>query len=176
MVEYEYTDLDQIIFELKNSKALICKTDTINGILAMKSDIIFKIKKRILTKKIVIFIPNLKYIKKINSDILKLSQTFWPGKLTIIYNKISYRIPDNKFLLDLLREIGPLYCSSANLSGFPTPKNTINAYNKFINKKHLIVINDDSDSETSSTIYNVNTKKIIREGKIKLEEIRKCLK
>lgn len=176
MVVYEKNDIDEITFELKNGKSLICQTDTINGILSKYKQAIFKFKKRSITKKIVLFIPNLSYVKNPNLDFIKLGNKFWPGALTLVYNGISYRIPNDEFILQLLERTGPLYCSSANISGQKTPINTLDAYEKFIQKKKLIVIDGNSFNKNASTIYNVNSKLILRQGDIELKDIQLCLK
>ncbi|MEG0123973.1 MAG: Sua5/YciO/YrdC/YwlC family protein, partial [Malacoplasma sp.] len=64
MVIYNENELDSIAFELKNFKSAIFLTDTIFGILSINKNKIYKIKKRPFYKKIILFIPNTKYIKK----------------------------------------------------------------------------------------------------------------
>ena len=76
MVIYDEKDIKQITFEIKNGKALICPTDTVNGILSKNQELIFKLKKRSISKKIILFIPNLSYVKNPNIDFVKLAKKF----------------------------------------------------------------------------------------------------
>lgn len=176
MVLYNKEDTNQIIFELKNGKSLICPTDTVNGILTRNKEDIFRLKKRAIYKKIVLFIPNISYVKTPNIDFIKLSKKFWPGPLTLIYNNVSYRIPDSILIGEILEGFGPLYCSSANISGETPSINTIDAYARFSGKEKLIVVYGNSSTKKASTIYNVNTKLIVRHGNIELKDIQLCLK
>ncbi|MGL4768613.1 MAG: L-threonylcarbamoyladenylate synthase [Mycoplasmoidaceae bacterium] len=176
MVLYNNNDTKFISFELKNRKVLICPTDTVNGVLSMHKSDIYKVKKRRLTKKIILFISNVFFIKNPSKDLIKLAKCFWPGKLTLIYNGKGYRCPNDPFILDLLEHTGPLYSSSANISGQEPCRSTLDAYQSLSKYKRLIVVKGSSDNNSlPSTIYNVDKKKIIREGQISLAEINKCL-
>jgi tRNA A37 threonylcarbamoyladenosine synthetase subunit TsaC/SUA5/YrdC len=67
---YQFEELEQIAFELRNDKAAIIPTDTVMGIVSKSSDLIYKIKHRNRSKKLVTFVsniddvPNLKSIEK----------------------------------------------------------------------------------------------------------------
>lgn len=177
MVKYNPNDLKAVVFELKNNKTLIAPTDTVYGILSIDKANIYRVKKRDRNKKIVLFIPNLSYVKNINDNFIKLAKAFWPGKLTLIKSRISYRVPNNKFILDLLEKTGPLFCSSANISGKPT----ISSYEEAIinfkdNKSDIIFLESDFSNNSPSTIYDVDKDKILREGDISYEQISRIIK
>lgn len=177
MVKYNINDLKAVVFELKNNKSLIAPTDTVYGILSIDKTNIYKIKKRDRNKKVVLFIPNLSYVKNINENFIKLADAFWPGKLTLIKNKVSYRIPNNKFILELLQNTGPLFCSSANISGKPTINNHEEAIVNFkANKSDIIFLESNFSNGSPSTIYDVDKDKILREGDISYDQISRVIK
>lgn len=171
---YEKKDIDSIINELKNEKVLIAPTDTVYGMLSIHDSNIYLVKNRDKNKKIVLFISNINQIKIPLSDkFKKLASQFWPGNITLIENKISYRIPKDKFLLDLLNKIGPLYCSSANVSNKPVIQHINEAKTEFAKwDNKIILLNSLCNSSIPSTIYDIDNDKIIREGIITHNEIR----
>lgn len=165
--EYSYKEIDNVAFELLNGKVAIIPTDTIIGILSKDLHLIYTIKNRSRTKKIIIFLPNISYLKDLTTNQQKFLDQFWPGQVTIIKNNVSYRIPNDKYLLYLLNKIGPLYCSSANLSGEETITNTHQANQVFNNKKlfdNIIVVQGESHNSLPSTIIDIDKWEILREG------------
>lgn len=104
----------------------LATTDTVPGIGCpyddLKSlDLIFEIKKRPKHKKIVIMVASIEQAKSFegwNDNAEKLAKEFWPGALTIILNDdVALRMPNCKQLLELMKKIGPIYMTSANISG-----------------------------------------------------------
>lgn len=177
MVIYNKDDIDAISFELKNNKTLIAPTDTIPGLMSINKNNIYKIKNRNIFKKVILFICSLDFVEKINSDFIKLANAFWPGNLTLIKNGVSYRVPNDKFLLELISRTGPLYCSSANISG----KEVISSYDEakleFNNYDlDIIFLNAEYRINKPSTVYDVDKDKILREGEITYEQIKSIIK
>lgn len=177
MVIYNKDDIDAISFELKNNKTLIAPTDTIPGLLSINKNNIYKIKNRNIFKKVILFICSLDYVEKINSDFIKLANAFWPGNLTLVKNGISYRIPNDNFLINLISKTGPLYCSSANISG----KEVISSYEEakieFNNYDlEIIFLEGKYNINKASTVYDVDKDKILREGDITYEQIKSVIK
>ena len=77
-----------------------------------------------------------KLVKRISPGAVALIETFWPGPLTLIFNKksivpdettagldtVAIRIPDHPVALALITEAGvPIAAPSANISGSPSP-------------------------------------------------------
>ena len=173
---YDKENLDLIVNELKNHKTLVTATDTVPGLISINDTDIYKIKKRSLDKKIVLFISDFNMIPNVSEAIKKIAKTFWPGSLTIVWQKQAYRIPNDIFLIQLINRIGPLYCSSANVSGKGIIKNFSEAICAFEdNKSNLIFVNKKFFFNNPSTIYSLDDNKILREGDISYEQIRKCL-
>ncbi|MEG2198541.1 MAG: Sua5/YciO/YrdC/YwlC family protein [Malacoplasma sp.] len=178
MVIYNEDELDSIAFELKNFKSAIFLTDTIFGILSINKNKIYKIKKRPFYKKIILFIPNTKYIKKISPSEQVFLNKIWPSPLTIIKSKISYRIPNDDFILKLLSKTGPLYCSSANfnkMDPITSIEEGILLFEKFNDQIIYVKRNRNLDNNVPSTIFNIDKHKVVREGSISLADIDKLL-
>ncbi len=76
---------------------------------------------------------------------VRIMNKLWPGKYTIVSKTkatkyqylttagepIGFRIPDNKPLLDVLREVGPMVSTSCNRSGEPAIVNKEEAMETF---------------------------------------------
>lgn len=176
MVVYQENDLDAIAFELKNFKAAIVPTDTVAGIICLNPKLIYAIKKRSRDKKLITFVCNLDQIEKQSEKFTKIAKAFWPGKLTLINDGISYRMPNSDFILKIISKVGPIYSSSANLSGNEPITSYDDAINQFgKNNTNLIFVNSNYNNKyLPSTIYNVDRDKLIRQGGITYEQIRQC--
>ncbi|MCR8613039.1 MAG: Sua5/YciO/YrdC/YwlC family protein [Mycoplasma sp.] len=156
------------------SNLFISPTDTVIGIGGPVSeetkDQIYKIKKRPKNKKLVIMVSSLEEAKKYegwNSTATKLANEFWPGALTIaLTDELSLRMPDHEELLELIKKIGPIYMTSANISGQNVVSSLEEAKTVFPNIKiYEFKIKKES---LPSTI--VDTKlNIIRQGSIKIK-------
>ncbi|WP_391591748.1 Threonylcarbamoyl-AMP synthase [[Mycoplasma] cavipharyngis] len=175
---YHWDDLDLIISELKKQKAAIVKTDTVNGIIACDPNVIYDLKDRAIEKKLIVFINSLAQINQtIPADLQSLLAHFWPGALTIVLNGLSYRIPNDQPLLNLINKIGPLYSSSANISNYPVVQNYQDIKMQFAHKSDLFFIiapiapNINSNSTMASTVFDYDQKMILRKGPISAKAI-----
>ena len=165
--KYKYSDINSIIFELMNNKAVIIPTDTIIGILAKDKNIIYKIKQRSTNKKIIRFISDKSEIPNLNKDQINFLNKFWPGSLTIVKSNISYRIHKDKNLLYILNKFDYLYCSSANISNQECIKNTLDANKIFDVSKYfynLVIVDEPGIGTEPSTIVNIDKWQILRRG------------
>lgn len=124
-------------------------------------------------------------------DRKKLIDAFWPGPLTIKFKKKENVLPDiisagdefvrvrllnDGFAYNLIKTAGvPLVAPSANLSGNPTGINIENIMNELNGKVDYILDSGNVSNDITSTIVEIKNEKaiIIREGKIKKEEIAK---
>ncbi|MCL2388921.1 MAG: L-threonylcarbamoyladenylate synthase [Elusimicrobia bacterium] len=106
---------------------------------------IYAIKGRDFRKPLILFpdtIENARMFVDIPNDAIKIINKFWPGQLTLVFattemgkmvsggrKDLGVRIPDNKFLLNLLKTFKkPLFTTSANLSGTKSIKNGDDAH------------------------------------------------
>lgn len=174
---YNSTDLLQCVDELRKNNIGIFPTDTVYGIgcncFNINSiDNLYKVKQRNYNKPINILVGNIDMVKNLVKDVnpieKKLMDIFWPGGLTIVFNKskivpdlltsnlstVGIRMPDNNICLDLINKLGtPLATSSANISD-EDPAITID--NKLINdfNNNVSFIIDGGPIKTRYSFYN----------------------
>ena len=120
-----------------------------------------------------------------------LVEEFWPGPLTVIVparssldwdlgetrGTVALRMPDEPIALELLRESGPLACSSANLTGVPPARSGAEAF-EALGDAVSVVLDAGERGEVSSTIVDATSLdlpqgklRILREGVISREAI-----
>ena len=128
--------IKEVAKAIKNGQVVVCPTDTVYGLVCDATnkkavEKIFKIKKRPKAKPLPIFVKDIKMAKKF-AKIDKKQEIFlrkvWPGAVTVVLKSrkkgtIGIRISNNELVLDLVKHIGPLAESSANISGKPASKN-----------------------------------------------------
>ncbi|MDA3792985.1 MAG: L-threonylcarbamoyladenylate synthase [Elusimicrobia bacterium] len=119
---------------IKNGGVALFPTDTVCGLFACPDKEaavkkIYTIKRRDRANPLAMLVPNIdslwKWVKKDDFTEKKLRDN-WPGAVTFILNTkegktIGVRMPDFNPLLKLLIMTGPLYATSANISGEPAP-------------------------------------------------------
>ena len=129
---------------IKKGGVAVIPTETVYGFAADAFNIeaqraIYKIKGRNFKKPLIAMAPDIEAVR-ILADIpekaLKIAKIFWPGQLTLIFpttpigkimsggrENIGVRIPDNEFMLKLLKEIGtPIMTTSVNVSNKKSAK------------------------------------------------------
>jgi len=174
----------KIIKVLKNGGIVVAPTDTIYGILGSalnKKTVenIYKIRKRNPKKPFIILINSITDLDLFKIKIRKKTKGFlkkvWPGKVSMILpcpsakfsylhrgtKSLAFRLPKNKKLVALLKQIGPLVAPSANPEGFSSAKNTTEAKKYFGKKVDLYVNGGKIESRPSKLIK-------IRSGKIEV--------
>jgi len=138
IVKQNNQSLKEVVDFLNSGGVVICPTDTVYGFLADLSNKkavkkIYKIKNRLRSKPLPVFVKDVRMAKslaEISDNQEKIIKKYWPGKYTFILkskncnsktkNTIALRIPDHKFLNDLLKKINkPLAQTSVNISDCP---------------------------------------------------------
>jgi len=162
---------------------IIFPTDTVYGIgcnpyneNAVKK--IYKIKSRTKLKSLPVLAYSLDIIKEItliDEFTEKIIEKYWPGPLTLILELTdqAVRIPDSKCTLKLLEKCRLLVGTSANISGnlsYTNPNDCI----KNIKNYDIFLNGGIITSKGESTIIEIENEgiKIIREGALKIEDIR----
>ena len=192
-------DKEKIIKILIAGGLLAFPTDTVFGLGCMMDEEamakIYEIKGRSFTKPLPMMCESLEMIEayaKTDETSRKIVSRLTPGALTIIFSKkeevpayvtngfetIGIRIPDDPFILDLIRTIGkPLMVTSANLSGEASLRCWKDVYDRFKGKIEGIVC-EDALADCASTIIDVTGKEpqVLREGIISIEEIMEVIK
>lgn len=197
----EHTMLE-ISSDVKEGKIVVFKTDTVYGIGTNVFDEeackkIYEIKGRPIQKPLIVLISDISMLKKIVDTISpaeqKLIDAFWPGPLTIKFKRkenilpnivsagdefVRVRLLQSGLAYHLIKTAGvPIVAPSANLSGSPTGTNIENIISELDGKVDYILDSGNVNDNTTSTIVEVKKEKaiIIREGKIKAEEIAKIV-
>ncbi|QMT98648.1 L-threonylcarbamoyladenylate synthase [Mycoplasma tullyi] len=167
VLEFE-KDFDEIVKAINDHKLVILPTDTVFGVVCKSKDKIYDFKKRDLSKKLIYFCSDVEQTNVKDKLFIELANRFWPGKLTLVYNKESYRIPNNPYLLKISKICGKIYSSSANISNFDPYKNWEEYYNDsyFNEYNDLVLVKGKTTSEQGSTIYDLDSNKILREGEL----------
>ncbi|CAB4533537.1 MAG: threonylcarbamoyl-AMP synthase [Actinobacteria bacterium] len=143
-----------------------------------------------------VLIPSLDTLRALTDNppavALTLAEKFWPGALTMILRAqpslswdlgetrgtVALRMPNNELALALLKEVGPLAVSSANLTGEPAANNVVEAENYFGTKVGVYLDGGASPSTKPSTIVDLTEAgvvKVVRLGVLSLAQIKKAL-
>lgn len=185
---------------LNNDEVISLPTETVMGLAVKASSFsaynkLIEVKNRPMNKAFPFIVGNKKDIEKyayVDEVSKKIIDAYMPGPLTIILKKkecvsdyitnnkdtIAIRIPDDKTLLKIVKEVGePILLTSANKSGEDaslTSEEVINVFNDEI----PLVIKGKCKVNIASTIVEIKDKNvnIIREGIIKKEEIERLIK
>jgi len=181
--------LEKCVEVLKKGGILIYPTETSYGIGADATngktmENIIKLKNRPQEKKVSIAVSDTEMAKKyleITKDVEKLVKAFMPGPITLLvkskYGTEGFRIPDNEFVLNLIRAFGkPITATSANISGKPPLYRISEVIRAFKGKVDIIIDGGDLSERRPSTVFNVEKKEIKREGPVTLEQIMKVIK
>ncbi|EDU06455.1 L-threonylcarbamoyladenylate synthase [Ureaplasma urealyticum] len=161
---YRITNLNAIYDALVANKCVLIPTDTIIGLLAKNQDVIYEIKRRDRNKKIVRFVADYKLLGDLTVEQEQFLDLFWPGSVTVIKNGVSYRMPNSPHILKLIQKLGPLYCSSANISGEEPVKNHNEAIFKFGANSKLIYVEAQQQIGVPSTIVDIDKWEYVRRG------------
>jgi L-threonylcarbamoyladenylate synthase len=139
------TDPAEVVETLRAGGIVLLPTDTVYGLAVRPGDDaalarLFALKRRPLTRNIPVMVASAEQAEELGADVTgparQLLGAFSPGPLTLALgldqdrapawlagrDEIAVRIPDDAFLLAVLREAGPLLVTSANLSGQETPE------------------------------------------------------
>ena len=202
-IKKENIDEDVILevgHALKEGKLVVFPSDTIYGIgtnayLESACEKIYDVKGRPKYKPLIVLISAMSMLEELVDFVSpieqKLMDTFWPGALTIKFKKKAGSLPDivsagdeyvrvrliTDGLLSLLIQASgvPIVAPSANLSGSHPGTKISNIIAELDGKADYILDCGDIESDVVSTIVQVEDEKIsiIREGKIKKEELEK---
>lgn len=198
--EIDDNTIFEISDALKEGKLVVFPTDTVYGIGTNAYDSnacerIYEVKGRPKYKPLNVLISDISMLKKMVDYITpieqKLINNFWPGSLTIKFKKKEGVLPNivsagdayvrvrliNEGFISKFIKISkvPIVAPSANLSASPTGIKIKNIIKELGGKVDYIIDCGDIVSDTVSTIIQVKEEKIliIREGKIKKEELEK---
>lgn len=198
ILENNKENINLFIKKILNGDVVIFPTDTVFGIGCDATNTnaieeIYKLKGREKTKTLLLNLPSITEIKKIahisNLEslllenfneltlIVKVKPNTHLSPYTIKNNEIGVRIPKNKTLQTILREINtPLISTSCNKSGEPACT-TDEMANKIFPQITILQSNE-LLSGTPSTIIKVidNQIEVLRQGTLTIEKIKQKIK
>ena len=147
-----------------------------------------------MEKAITVLIGDAAELEKVGVDIpdmaRRLATRFWPGPLTILVPKradlpeavsatetVGVRVPDHEVARELLRAVGPMAVTSANISGAQSPVTALEVYEQLAGRIALIVDGGRTPGGVPSTLVDCTLPelKILREGPISLEALHSAL-
>ncbi|MGW0248976.1 L-threonylcarbamoyladenylate synthase [Nocardia goodfellowii] len=121
----------------------------------------------------------------------ELIRAFWPGGLSLVVQQapslawdlgdtrgtVMLRMPLHPVALELLREVGPLAVSSANVSGQPPATTAAEARDQLGSLVNVYLDGGPADHAVASTIVDLTSDqpRILREGAVQVAEIAEVL-
>lgn len=153
---------------------------------------IFEAKGRPSDNPLIVHIANESQLQELVNEIpevaKKLMDAFWPGPLTLVFQKgegiarqvtaglatVAVRMPDHAIALSLINESGvPLAAPSANVSGKPSPTLAAHVYEDLCGKIAGIVDGGPTGIGVESTVLDCTTEipTILRPGGVTKEQL-----
>ncbi|TSC87600.1 MAG: tRNA threonylcarbamoyladenosine biosynthesis protein [Microgenomates group bacterium Gr01-1014_7] len=175
--------LQEITKSLKAGKIGVIPTDTIYGIVGsalnpQTIEKIYRLKKRSKSKPFIILISALSDLKQFNVKLSKQQKKFlekiWPNPVSVVLSGLAFRMPKDKWLISLLKRVGPLVGPSANFAGEKPAENIEQAKRYFKDNVDFYCeaarssyIDGGKIKSKSSTIIELNRSgkfKVLRQG------------
>ena len=198
----EHPDADKIQYavEVLHAGGLVAfPTETVYGLGADALNAgavqkVFEAKGRPSDNPLIVHIASLENVQQFTASVsekgLQLARRFWPGPLTLVFQRkinipddvtagldtVALRVPDHPVTLELLRQFkGGIVGPSANVSGKPSPTSAEHVYNDLNGKIDLILDAGSTTIGVESTVLDVTVDPpvILRIGGLSLEDIMK---
>ena len=192
------TEQTEIVQAIRDGKVVAFPTETVYG-LGVKFgskdalNCLMEAKNRDYSKAITLMVASPKEISSfayVSDKAQKLIDAFMPGMITLVFKKkecvddamtngkttIGIRIPDNEYVIGLLKEAGPMLVTSANLSNHSNTTSTQEVLDQLDGRIDYVVEGETSDN-IASTVVDVSKNEIIilREGKITKKDIEEAI-
>lgn len=191
------TDITFAANLLKTGKLVVFPTETVYGLGANAFDAyavarVFAVKKRPTFDPLIVHISEFDQIEQlfqspVSENVYTLAKAFWPGPLTIVYNKkpevpdlvtsglptVAVRMPSHPVAAELIRLAGvPVAAPSANLFGCLSPTKA-NHVEKQLNEPDYLLDGGQTIFGIESTVVSVepNGIRILRHGAVSEESL-----
>ncbi|MDN5749375.1 MAG: threonylcarbamoyl-AMP synthase [Pseudonocardia sp.] len=121
----------------------------------------------------------------------RLIEAFWPGGLSLVLphspslawdlgstkGTVMLRMPLHPVALELLRDVGPMAVSSANISGSPPPATASGAVEQLGDSVAVYLDGGDSGEPVASTVLDLtgDDPLVLREGAVTVDAVREVL-
>ena len=170
---------------IRDGDLVVYPTETVYGLGAdalneAAVERVFEAKRRSRDKPISLAVPDadaaLEYVRATDRE-RRFMREFLPGPVTLLCEKrdevpdvltggrerVGVRIPDHEVALALLREVTPVTATSANVSGRESATRVADLDDE-IRDASAVVLDGGETGGTGSTVVNVETGEIVREG------------
>lgn len=195
------TDIQPAIDLLSRSGLVGIPTETVYGLAgnafdAMAVAKIFEVKNRPSFDPLIVHTSSIErlldFVDEIPPMAYELGSHFWPGPLTLVFNKkpiipdlvtsglntVAVRIPNHPLTLELLKSLDfPLAAPSANPFGYVSPTSAVHVNDQLGNKIDYILDGGPCNVGIESTIISFENDEltVLRLGGCKIEEIEKTV-
>ncbi len=165
-----------------------------NGLSEEACDKIYKAKGRPSDNPLILHINSMdelsNLVKEIPENAKLMADSFWPGPLTMIFNKndivskkitggletVAIRMPLNVIARELIRISGcPIAAPSANTSGKPSPTTAQHVIDDMLGKVDMIIDGGPCDIGLESSVIDMTSEvpTILRPGKVTKEDVKR---
>ncbi len=191
------TDIQKAVAFLTEGRLVGIPTETVYGLAANALDPmavarIFEAKRRPTFDPLIVHVPNLKavslYVKEIPSELEAIAKAFWPGPVTLLFEKkdiipdlvtsgletVAIRVPNHPMTLDLLAALDfPLAAPSANPFGYISPTTAQHVVDQLENEVSLVLDGGPCSIGVESTILHWTDGKIkvLRWGGLSVDDL-----
>jgi len=197
---YKGNEIKEALLNYQSTDIIAFPTDTVYGIGANIFNLeainkIYQTKHRPGHKPLAVLCADINQILQVAREIPPkmelLIKQFLPGALTIILpkreeipgfvtshlNTIGVRIPNHPVALEILKKVGPLATTSANLSGDESIHDALNVIKLLGEEIDIIIDGGITDLKIPSTVVAIENDEIIiiREGSITKEMIQNVI-
>jgi len=179
--------MKKLIDILNKGGVAVVPTDTIYGLSAVYNNLAAKkrivdLKSRDHKKAFIILVSSIKDLDLLGVVLTKEEELFlkkyWPGKVSVVLTRdvggtIACRLPGNKFLQGIIKKTGPLYSTSANITGQESASDISQAKSYFADKVNIYVDKGPLISGPSTLVRYFKGKwQLLRAGDVVIDEIR----
>lgn len=199
--EFEFEKIEEVASALRDGKLVVFPTETVYGLggngldeEALKN--IYIAKGRPSDNPLILHIADFSMldslVKDIPNDARLLMDKFWPGPLTLIFNRksivpdkatgglntVAIRMPSHKIAHAILKTAKvPVAAPSANLSGKPSPTSTAHVIEDLDGRVDYIVDSSRSFVGIESTVVDMTVipPMILRPGYITYEDLKEVI-
>ena len=156
---------------LRSGRVALVPTETVVGLVAAASGLsrVREIKGRVANKPIALLCRSAEEAFRLAANVpplaARLADLYWPGPLTLVLdlpdgNTIGVRVPAGKAVRDLLEAYGgPLYATSANLSGEPA-RAAPDEVNPLVLEAVDVVVSGEKGSGEASAVVDLSGGKV----------------
>lgn len=199
MIEISIDQPELIMTCLEEGMVGVLPTDTVYGLACLPTrpdaiEHIYHIKGRPKTFNLPIFADSLHTIRNlgliVDDKVKRIAHSpLVPGAITMVLEvnkkrcpdwlagreEAAVRIPANDFILDLVRQLGPLLCTSANKHGSKVDNRSYEAVIDDLPQFNGFTVSAGDLERINSTIVNCRTEKVTleREGAVPFSEVEK---